>query len=304
MKRNILTLIIGAVLIVIFGLLLFTFQVRQTEVAVVTTFGEPTREITEPREFPFFKWPWPFQKVYKLDKRIQNFEDKFTENYTADNNTLLTMVYVGWRISEPKTFFPKFPGGSVTAAERMLEGILSNAKGAVVGQHNLADFVNADPRQLQFDAIEAEMKNLVQAQLETNDCGIRIEFLGIKKIGLPETVTQTVFDRMTSERKVLADRLDAEGQAEAAKIRSAADRRANEMLASAEAEATRIIGRGEAAAAEVLPVFEQNPELANFLLSLKALEASSKEGLVLVLDQRTPPFDYLFTSTRTNAPKP
>ena len=40
MKRNLLTLIIGAVLVVIFALLLFTFQVRQSEVAVVTTFGK------------------------------------------------------------------------------------------------------------------------------------------------------------------------------------------------------------------------------------------------------------------------
>lgn len=43
MKRNPLTLVIGLVLILIFGLLLFTFQVRTTEVAVVTTFGKPTR---------------------------------------------------------------------------------------------------------------------------------------------------------------------------------------------------------------------------------------------------------------------
>jgi len=44
MKRNILTIVIGAVLIVIFALLLFVFQVRQSEVAVVTTFGKPTAQ--------------------------------------------------------------------------------------------------------------------------------------------------------------------------------------------------------------------------------------------------------------------
>ncbi len=299
MKRNVLTLVIGAVLIVIFGLLLFTFQVRQTEVAVVTTFGEPTRPIVTPNLY--FKWPWPIQKVYKFDQRIQNFEDQFTEDLTADSNPLLTMVYVGWRITEPQTFFPKFAGGSVAAAERMLEGILRSAKSGVVGKHPLADFVNANERELKFDTIEAEIKELVQSQLQTNNCGIQIEFLGIKKIGLPESVTQTVFERMTSERKVLAAKLESDGQAEAAKIRSAADRKASEMLANAEAEATRIIGRGEAAAAAVLPVFEQNPELANFLVRLKALEASLKERSTLILDQRTPPFD-LFQNLSTNPP--
>ena len=62
MKRNPLTLIIGLLLILIFGLLLFAFQVRTTEVAVVTTFGNPTRPITEPGLY--LKWPWPIQKVW------------------------------------------------------------------------------------------------------------------------------------------------------------------------------------------------------------------------------------------------
>jgi regulator of protease activity HflC (stomatin/prohibitin superfamily) len=47
MKRNLLTIITAAVLVVIFVLLLFVFQVRQSEIAVVTTFGKPTG-IAEP----------------------------------------------------------------------------------------------------------------------------------------------------------------------------------------------------------------------------------------------------------------
>src|SRR5690242_5573566 len=111
MKKNSLTLVIGFLLIVIFALLLFVFQVRTTQVAVVTTFGKPTRPV--PDAGAYFKWPWPIQKVYYFDKRIQNFEDKFTEDLTADNNNLLTSVYIGWRITDPKAFFPKFAGGSV-----------------------------------------------------------------------------------------------------------------------------------------------------------------------------------------------
>jgi membrane protease subunit HflC len=296
MKRNPLTLFIGAVLILLFALLLFVFQVRKSEVAVVTTFGKPTRDAAPG---PHLKWPWPIQKVYKFDQRIQTFEDKFTEDLTADNNNLLTMVYVGWRIADPKTFFPKFADGSVAAAERMLDGLLRSAKSAVVGRHGLSDFVNADETQLKFDAIEDEIKAIVEAQLRANDCGIQIEFLGIKKLGLPESVTQSVFDRMSSERKVLADRSQYEGEAEAQKIRSAAERQAREQLANAEAEATRIRGQGEARAAELLPVFESNPALANFELRLKALEQSLQDRATLIFDERTPPFD-LFQGFITN----
>ena len=300
MKRNIMTIVIGAVLIVIFTLLLFIFQVRQSEVAVVTTFGKPT---AQPYDKPgaYFKWPWPIQKVYKFDQRVQNFEDKFSENLTADNNNLLTSVYVGWRISDAATFFPKFAGGSTLAAQNMLESMLRSAKSAVVGKHPLSDFVNADAKQLKFDAIENEIEQAVQSQLQTNNCGIEIAFLGIKKLGLPENVTETVFQRMTSERQILISRFQYEGEAEAQKIKSAADRQAAETIANADAAATRIRGEGEAEAARVLPVFQQNPELANFLLRVSALQQSLNQRATLIFDERTPPFD-LFQHLPTNAP--
>jgi modulator of FtsH protease HflC len=292
MKRNILTIVIGAVLIVIFALLLFVFQVRQSEVAVVTTFGKPVRNLTEPGAY--FKWPWPVQKVYKFDQRVQNFEDKFSQTLTKDNNNLIVSIYTGWKISDAATFFPKFAGGSVPAAQRMLESIMRSAKDAVIGQHTLSEFVNADPKELQFNAIEMEIQKAVEAQLQTNNCGIEVEFLGFKKIELPESVTQAVFERMTAERQTLISRAKYEGEAEAQKIKSAADRQASEVVNNAVADATRIRGEGEAEAAKVLPVFQQNPELANFLLRIDALQQSLNQRSTLIFDERTPPFD-LFT---------
>lgn len=299
MKRNLLTLIIGAVLILVFALLLFTFQVRISEVAVVTTFGNPTRPLDKPGLY--FKLPWPIQKVYKFDKRVQTFEDKLSEDLTADGNTLNTMVYVGWSISDPKAFFPKFAGGSVAEAEKTLEGILRSAKSGVVGRHPLSDFVNVDERKLKFDDIEKEIKDLVQSQLQANNYGIQVDLLGIKKLGLPESVTQAVFDQMTQERQRLVSKAQYEGEAEAQTIRSAAERKAAEMLAAAEGEATRIRGQGEAEALASLRTFERNPELANFILGLRALEQSLKERSTLILDQRTPPFNLL-QGIATNKP--
>jgi len=300
MKRNLLTVIVGAALILIFALLLFVFQVRKSEVAVVTTFGKPTAQpITEPGAY--FKWPWPIQKVYKFDQRIQNFEDKYNENLTADNNNLLSSVYVGWKISDAQEFFPKFAGGSVAAAQRQLEGILRSAKSAVIGKHTLAEFVNADSQQLKFDAIEQEIESAVQSELRANNYGIEIEFLGFKKLGLPESVTQTVFDRMKSERQILISKAQYDGEAEAQRIKSTADRQAAETIANAQAAATRIQGEGEAAAAQVLPIFQQNPELANFLLRISALQQSLNQKSTLIFDERTPPFD-LFRSLPTNSP--
>jgi membrane protease subunit HflC len=298
MKRNLLTVTIGAVLILIFALLLFIFQVRQSEVAVVTTFGKPTEHpYSEPGAY--FKWPWPIQKVYKFDQRVQNFEDKFSQTLTRDNNNLIVTIYTGWKISDASAFYPKFLG-SVPAAQSALENMLRNAKNAVIGQHDLSDFVNTDPKQLKFDEIETEIQQAVQADLSTNNYGISLEFLGLKKIELPESVTQSVFERMKADRQLLINKEQYEGEKEATIIRADADRQAAETIANAQAAAIRIRGEAEAAAAPTLRVFEKNPDLYIFLLRIEAMKESLNQKTTLIFDDRTPPFD-LFQHLPTNS---
>jgi modulator of FtsH protease HflC len=298
MKRNLVTIVVAAALIVIFAMLLFSFQVRQSEVAVVTTFGKPVSNITEPNLY--FKWPWPIQKVYKFDKRVQNFEDKFSENQTADQITIITSVYIGWRISDGQRFLQVFKNGSVSAAQQMLEGVLRSAKNAIIASNELSGFVNSDPQQLKFEEIENKIKMAVQTQLSTNNVGINIEFLGFKKIGLPESVTQTVFDRMKSERQNLIAQNQSLGDSEAMKIKSTAERQAAETISKASAEAIQIRAAGEAEAAKTFTIFQQNPELANFLLRIDALQKSLNQKSTLIFDERTPPFD-LFQHLPTNS---
>jgi modulator of FtsH protease HflC len=290
MKNNRLTLVVGVILVVVFFLLLFTFQVRQTEVVMVTTFDRPTRPESEPGLK--FKWPYPIQKVYRFDKRTQNFEDDFEETLTGDNYNLLAMVYVGWTVSDVELFFKSFPQATPRAAEPALKGLIRSAKNAVVGKHKFADFISTDARQLKFVEIEKEMLDFVQKEA-AQKYGIGINFLGIKKLGLPESVTQKVFDRMTAERQREVDRLKAQGEAEAMRIRSAADLERDKLLAGADRKASDIRAEGDAEAAKSFDVFKEHPELAVFLLKLNALEASLKDRSTLILDERTPPFDLL-----------
>jgi modulator of FtsH protease HflC len=301
MKRNIITFIVGGIFIVILIMLLFAFQVRYGQVAVVTTFGKPVRNINGLTDAGlYFKWPWPVQRVYKFDGRIQNFQDKFQETLTHDNNDLILTVYAGWRISDASQFYPKFLG-SVSYAQTQLEGMLRNAQNAVVSSNNLSAFVNPDSSQLHFDQMEQQIQDMVQSQLTANNYGIQLEFLGFKKIELPSSVTQSVFDRMKEERQVLINREQFDGIKEASYIRSTADRQAAETVANATATATRIQGEGQAVAAKVLPVFEQNPALANYLLSLDAMQKTLDRQTTLIFDERTPPFN-MFTGIPTNGP--
>ena len=177
---------------------------------------------------------------------------------------------------------------SIPNAQEKLENILRSANIAAVGSNALSAFVNADLKQLKFDKIENEIEQTVTNQLSTNDWGVSLEFLGFKKIELPESVTQTVFDRMKSERVKIIKGYQSEGDAEAQNIRSTA-------------EATQITAAGEAEAAKTLPIFQENPELAKYLLHIAALQQSLNQKTTLILDERTPPFD-LFQNLPTNSP--
>lgn len=290
MKKNLPTLITACVLLVIFLLLLFTFQVRQTEVAVVTRFGKVNRPITEPGFN--FRAPWPIENVYKFENRLQSFERKFEQTTTRDGRPLLITVFIGWRIAKPQLFLERFDKGDYVKAEQTLENLVRDTKNGVLGQHPFADLISTDPAKLKFDEIEAEMLTSIKSRAE-QDYGIEVKLLGIKQLGLPESVTQAVFQRMSEERNVLVKQYMSEGDAEARKIRAESDRKSTELIAQASAKETEILGQAEAEASKHLAVFDQNPELAAFLLRLRAIEAALKDRTTLILDQQTPPFDML-----------
>ena len=290
MKRNHLIPAAGALLALLFALILFFFQVRQTEVAVVTTFGKFSRALTEPGLYG--RWPWPVQKVHKFDNRVQNFERKFEQTTTADGRSLLVTVFVGWRVSDPRLFLERFANGDVLRAEQNLEALLRDTKNGVLGLHRFSELISTNKAKIKLRQIEQEMLAAIKPRAEAN-YGIAIDLLGVKQIGLPESITTKVFDRMRAERQRLVKQFQSEGEAEAIRIRAEADRSRQEILAKAEGEATVIRGQGEAEAAKSYAVFERNPDLAVFLIQLNALANSLKERSTLVLDPQTPPFNLL-----------
>lgn len=294
MKRNSLTVLVGILLLAMFALLLFTFQVRQTEIALVTTFDKPSRPITEPGFN--WKWPPPIQRVIKFDKRIQTLDqDKIEQTLTRDSFNLVVQVYLGWSITNPELFFSSFPSGKAADVQPALEDLIRTAKSQVIGQHPFSHFVSPNPKDLQFVEIEKQMLEAIQP-VALKNYGVQVKFLGIKKLALPESVTQKVFERMTAERVREQEYLRSQGQRDATTIKSDADVERAKILAKANAEATEIKGQADAESAKSYAVFNQDPELANFFYKLKALEEVGRERTALFLDPRTPPFDLLTTN--------
>ncbi len=298
MKKNPLTLLVGSILLLVFLALLFCFQVRTTEVAVVTTFGRYSSSQTNAGIY--LRAPLPIQKVYKFDKRLQTFERKYEQQFTRDKKSPILSVYVGWRIADPKRFLESF-NGDLLKAEQTLENVVRDAKNSVIGNHDFSELISPDPSKVKFDVIEGEMKT-VMAATALSAYGVSIELVGIKELGLPEALTAKVFERMKSEREKLVKKYQGEGTAEANRIRSEAELRRKELIAQAENEAQRILGGAEQEASKHYQTLQQDPELAVFLLSLRSLEGSLKDRSTLILDERTPPFNLLKGDSTSNFP--
>ena len=292
------TMLLGIAVAAILLTAVCSFQLNETESAVVTTFGRPA-QITEPGLH--FRWPFPFQKISRFDHRVRCYEGssgKLEETMTGDGHNLLVGIYVNYRIGDVVKFFVTFE--DVTRAEDQLNSLMRGAKNSAFGLYRFNQIVNTDPKEMRLGEIQDRIKNdLVRL---TKDYGIEILSVGINTINVPKTVSEKVFSRMIAERKRVADKYIAEGESEASKIRISADSAKVVKLADAEAQAKEIRARGDAEAAKYYAVFKQNPDLAEFLRKLDSLREIMKGRTTLVVDTNTAPFDLLKPGAETLKP--
>ena len=288
MKNIAITMFI-VLLVVVLALCFASFQVRETESALVTTFGKPTREITEPGWY--FKWPPPIQRRIKFDSRMRVLEAEIGETTTKGAVPIIVNTYVVWKIAEPLEFFNSV--GSVKEAESKLRSQISDTQNSVIGLHFFGEFVNSDPEKIKFAVIQQEMLSHLQEAVKSSGYGIGIKTMGIKQLKISKDVSEDVFKRMRAERNRRTEVTIAEGNAEAAKIKTDADSKTTELLAAAEARAKAIRGQGDAEAARYYKMLEADPELAMFLQDVETLKKILEKKATIVISADTRPFELL-----------
>lgn len=288
MKRNRPLILGGLIAIAVFILSQVLFIVRQGDSKVLTLLGKPVQACTDAGLY--WKWPWPIQKVKSFDGRLHLLETSYEESLTREGKNILTGMYIGWRIQDPILFLERV--GSEARAETALDGLLRTYKNAAIGKHPFSAFVNTDSARLEFDSLQTEILAAFQP-LALEQYGIDVQRVGLHRLGLPQAVTESVFERMKVERKELADSYTSEGESEAVRIIAQADSQRDQILSLARAEAKRARAEGDAIAAEHYQVFAQDPELARFLRKLETMEELLKERATVILSPDSEPFDLL-----------
>jgi membrane protease subunit HflC len=275
-------------LLAVLALYLTSFQVRETESALVTTFGKPTRAIVKPGWY--FRWPFPIQLVRKFDSRMRVFEVTPDETTTKGAVPIIVNTYVVWRIAEPLKFYNAV--GTITEAQNKLRSQIKDTQNRVVGRHFFSEFVNSDPAKIRFEQVEEEMKADLSRAVR-DEYGIEISMLGMKQLKVSEAVSKDVFLRMTAERERRTEETEAQGRAEATKLTADAERKKTEILAAARARARAIRGQGDAEAAKYYELLQADPELAMFLRETEALRKILKERATYVAPADAAPFRLL-----------
>ncbi len=286
--RNLGTILAAVFLAVVLGLYMCTFQVRFTEVAILKTWNRPSAEpIEQPRLY--FKWPRPIQTVVRYDKRIRILEDRTEETRTVDGKNLLLTTFTLWRIIDPAKFHTNFPGG-VEDGEKKLRTTVVTHKHAVTGQRTFQEFVSTDPDKRKVREIEDEIKTAV-ARDALQEYGIEVVDFGIKRLGLPQSVTTAIFESMKSHELAKAQRYTAEGEARANAILAGAKAKRVRIMAEVYRKVAEIETEAERIVSDYYKEFNESPELRMFLDALRANHEALKQRTTLILHTGETPWN-------------
>jgi membrane protease subunit HflC len=262
-----------AVLALVVSSALFTVDQRQN--AIVFQLGE-VKEIVV-RSGLHFKWPL-LQNVRLFDMRILTFDDAEPLRFlTQGNRPVLVDSFVKWRIADVRQYYVSVQGDELRAATRIKQtvaGVLRDEFGA----RTVHEVVSGEREQVMNrvrDKVDQDLKRI----------GVEIVDVRLKRVDLPQDVSESVYRRMEAERKRIANELRSTGAAEAEKIRADADRQREVLLAEAYRDAQRIRGDGDAKSAAIYAAaFNQNPEFYSFYRSMEAYRSTfrGRNDLMLI----------------------
>jgi membrane protease subunit HflC len=282
--NNRIGIMIAGVLAVVILASLSMFTVDQRERAIVFQLGEVKEVIRTPGLH--FKWPL-IQNVRYFDARILTLDTPDAERYiTSEKKNLLVDSFVKWQITDVRQYYISI-GDEAQAQTRISQTVNATLR-EEFGKHTVHEVVSEDRNEIMKTVRE-------RANQDAKKIGVEIIDVRLKRVDLPQEVSESVYKRMDAERKSVANQLRSEGSAAAERIRAEADKEREVIIANAYKDAQRVKGEGDAKAAAVYAqAFGQNPEFYAFYRSLEAYRSSFKSRSdVLVLEPNSEFFKYL-----------
>ena len=273
----------------VFMLFVFGFNslyiIKETDRAVLLKFGE----IVNPDIQPGLHIMWPvINKVRKFDGRVLTLDAQPQSYLTIEKKGLTVDSFIKWRVIDPQKYYTATSGDQYKAADLLFPNVDAGLRNQF-GERTLTEVVSGERDELMSELVE-------QLSLQTKDeLGIELIDIRVKKIDLPQRVSESVYNRMRTEREREARELRSRGQELAEGIRADADRQKAVIEANAYREAQEVRGEGDALAAKIYAdAYTKDSEFYSFYRSLNAYkEAFGQQGDIMVLKPDSEFFRYL-----------
>ena len=265
----------GFVVMALIGVVVWmsAFIVHEKELAIKFKLGEIVESDFKPGLY--FQIPI-INNIRKFDSRILTLDTPSERFLTSEKKNVIVNSVVKWRISDAKLYYTSTGGDERRAIARMASIINDELKGQI-GTKTMREGISGE---------RATIMQVVtdKAGLKIRDLGIELIDVRVKKVELPENVSNNVYRRMATERQTVAKTFRSRGEEEAKKIRANADRQREEILAEAYRESEEIRGQGDAFAARTYAdSYNQDRDFYSFYRSLKAYENAFGQGQDLIV---------------------
>ena len=238
------------------------------EYKMVTQFGEVVRINDHPG--PSLKIP--FIQGIKSIPKYKMISDLYPSDVTTRDKKVMTVdSFVIWEIVDPLKYYSSL-NASKEKAEVRLGNVVYNSIKTIMSSTNQTDIISGR---------DGELSAAITENIGTSmdSYGIKVLSIETKKLDLPDSNKEAVYQRMISERNNIAAGYTADGQYQSNLIRNETDRTVKETIAKAEAEAEKIKAEGEAQYMQILSDAyndESKADFYNFVRSLDALKSSLK----------------------------
>lgn len=284
--KNPIILVVVAILVLIMS---SAYVVDQRETAIKFRFGEIIEENIEPGLH--FKWPF-LNKVERFSSQILSLDAKPERFLTNEKKYVQVDFFVKWRISETGKFF-RSTGGDIRRAQNRLESIMKDGLRNEFSKRTIQEAISGERDQI-MEALQTKSNEAA------NQLGVSIVDVRVSRIDFTTSVSESVFNRMRSERERVAQDFRARGREEAERIRAAADRDSVIIEADAYSAAEKIRGQGDSQATEIYAeAYTKDAEFYSFHRSLEAYRKSlGKSRDVMIMDPDSEFFRYFKQKTQ------
>jgi modulator of FtsH protease HflK len=250
------------------------YMVDAAERAVVLRFGRYS-ETTE--QGLHWHWPWPIERVTKVNvAKNDSIEDK-TRMLTADENLVDITIAVQFIRADPLKFL-----FNVRAPEDTLTDVSESAIREAIGQSTL-EFVLGAGRQ----EITERTKALIQKVLDGYQTGIQIVSVNLTGVNVPDQVAPSQKDAIKARED--RDRFGQEAQAYANDVVPRAKGAASRQLQDAQAYRARVVAEAEGDTSrfgQLLTAYQKAPDVTRQRLYIETVETVLGRSRKVFLDTK------------------